>query len=99
MPHLVPGVLALLVAAVDVDPAIGGAVLEADPPCVLPLAIRPSIAATDRRTRCCARIAGPCVPSSTGCPSPSCLPSPGAPSTPDARTLVDIDVPEDLERG
>ena len=44
MPQLVPAVLALLAATVDADPAIGGASLEADPPCVLPLAIRPSLA-------------------------------------------------------
>ncbi len=44
MPRLVPGVLALLAATVAADPTIGGASLEADPPCVLPLAIRPSLA-------------------------------------------------------
>ena len=44
MPHLVPGVLALLAAALDAEPATGAATLEADPPCVLPLALRPSIA-------------------------------------------------------
>ena len=44
MPHLVPGVLTLLAATVEADPATGGASLEADPPCILPLAIRPSLA-------------------------------------------------------
>ena len=44
MPHLVPAVLELLAAAVDADPAAGAATLEVDPPCVLPLAVRPSIA-------------------------------------------------------
>ena len=98
MPHLVPAVLALLAAAVDGDAVIGGAVLEADPPCVLPLAIRPSIAGPivhallrEDRRRLRALL--------------DRLPVAVVPAVawraidPDARTLVDIDVPGDLGRG
>lgn len=98
MPHLVPGVLTLLAAAVDRDAVIGGAVLEADPPCVLPLAIRPSIAGPivhallreDRRAlrALLDRLPVAVVPAVAW-----------RAIDPDARTLVDIDVPGDLGRG
>ena len=98
MPHLVPGVLTLLAAAVDRDAAIGGAVLEADPPCVLPLAVRPSIAgpivrallSEDRRAlrALLDRLPVTVVPAAAW-----------HAMDPDARTLVDIDVPGDLEPG
>ncbi len=45
MPYLQPPVLALLAATVDGDATAGAATLETDPPCVLPFAIRPSVAA------------------------------------------------------
>ena len=98
MPHLVPGVLELLAAAVGDDALIGGAVLEADPPCVLPLAIRPSVAAPivhallreDRRAlrALLDRLPVAVVPAAAW-----------RAIDPDARTLVDIDVPGDLGRG
>jgi molybdopterin-guanine dinucleotide biosynthesis protein A len=97
MPHLVPGVLTLLAAAVDSDAVIGGAVLDADPPCVLPLAIRPSIAGPmvhallreDRRAlrALLDRLPVAVVPAAAW-----------RAIDPDARTLIDIDVPGDLER-
>ncbi len=40
MPSLVPAVLVLLVDALASDPALGVAILEADPPAMLPMAVR-----------------------------------------------------------
>jgi len=98
MPYLVPGVLMLLAARVGDDALIGGAVLEADPPCVLPLAIRPSVAGPivhallreDRRAlrALLDRLPVAVVPAAAW-----------RAIDPDARTLVDIDVPGDLRRG
>jgi molybdopterin-guanine dinucleotide biosynthesis protein A len=98
MPYLEPGVLRLLADAVEANPAIGGAILEADPPCVLPLAIRPSIAgpivhellAVDRRAlrALLDRLPVTVVPAAAW-----------RAVDPDARTLSDIDVPGDLTRG
>jgi molybdopterin-guanine dinucleotide biosynthesis protein A len=95
MPHLVPGVLSLLAAAVDGDPAIGGAILGADPPCVLPLAVRPSIAgplvqallAEDRRAlrALLDRLPVVVVPVAAW-----------RAVDPAARSLIDIDLPADL---
>jgi molybdopterin-guanine dinucleotide biosynthesis protein A len=44
MPSLVPVVLRLLLGALDADPALGAATLEAEPTASLPMAIRPSLA-------------------------------------------------------
>jgi len=43
MPSLVPAVLALLLAALDADPALGAATLEAEPTASLPMAVRPAL--------------------------------------------------------
>jgi len=43
MPSLVPGVLRLLLDALDVDPALGAATLEAEPTASLPMAVRPAL--------------------------------------------------------
>ena len=43
MPSLVPAVLALLLAALDSDPALGAATLEAEPTASLPMAVRPAL--------------------------------------------------------
>jgi molybdopterin-guanine dinucleotide biosynthesis protein A len=98
MPHLVPAVLALLAATVDADPAIGGASLEADPPCVLPLAIRPSLAhpavdallGEDRRAlrSLLDRL-----------PMALVAARDWRALDPDARTLIDIDTVADLRAG
>jgi molybdopterin-guanine dinucleotide biosynthesis protein A len=97
MPHLVPGVLELLAAAVDADAAAGAATLEADPPCVLPLAVRPSIAGPvvdtllrdDRRAlrALLDRLTVAVVPRATW-----------RSLDPDGRTLDDVDTPADLHR-
>ena len=97
MPHLVPAVLELLAAAVDADPAAGAATLEVDPPCVLPLAVRPSIAGPvvdallrdDRRAlrALLDRLTVAVVPAATW-----------RALDPDGRTLDDVDTPADLER-
>jgi len=44
MPSLVPGVLRLLLDALDADPELAAATLEAEPTASLPMAIRPSLA-------------------------------------------------------
>jgi molybdopterin-guanine dinucleotide biosynthesis protein A len=98
MPHLVPAVLSLLAAAVDGDPLVGGAVLEAEPPCVLPFAVRPSIAGPivaallreDRRAlrALLDRLPVALVPAATW-----------RALDPDARTLIDIDTVADLHPG
>jgi molybdopterin-guanine dinucleotide biosynthesis protein A len=41
MPALVPAVLDALLAALDADPVLGAATLEAEPPASLPMALRP----------------------------------------------------------
>lgn len=98
MPYLVPGVLALLAATVDADPAIGGASLEAHPPCVLPLAMRPSLAhpmvdALLREDRRALRALLDRLPMAL-------VPAAGWRALdPDARTLVDIDTVGDLPPG
>jgi molybdopterin-guanine dinucleotide biosynthesis protein A len=43
MPTLVPGVLRLLLDALDADAALGAATLEAEPTASLPLAVRPAL--------------------------------------------------------
>lgn len=43
MPSLVPAVLALLLDALDVDPALGAVTLEAEPTASLPMAVRPAL--------------------------------------------------------
>ena len=45
MPWVVPAVLTMLLAALDASPTIGAATLEAEPTAILPLAVRPSMAA------------------------------------------------------
>ena len=97
MPHLVPEVLALLVAALDAHPASGAAMLEADPPCVLPLALRPSLAR-------------PAVDALLGLDRRAllglldALPTAVVPAgawraiDPSGRTLDDVDTPADLDR-
>lgn len=45
MPSLVPEVLEALLAALDADPALGAATLEAEPNAVLPMGIRPALVA------------------------------------------------------
>ena len=97
MPNLVPAVLELLAAAVDADAAAGAATLEVDPPCVLPLAVRPSIAGPvvdallrdDRRAlrALLDRLTVAVVPAATW-----------RALDPDGRTLDDVDTPADLER-
>jgi molybdopterin-guanine dinucleotide biosynthesis protein A len=97
MPYLVPGVLVLLAAALDDNPAIGASALEADPPCVLPLALRPSIArpvaesllGRDRRALLALldSLQSAVVPAITWRALDA-----------EARTLDDIDTPADLDR-
>ena len=97
MPHLVPAVLELLAAAVDADAAAGAATLEVDPPCVLPLAVRPSLAGPvvdallrdDRRAlrALLDRLAVVVVPATAW-----------RAIDPDGRTLDDVDTPADLDR-
>ena len=95
MPDLVPGVLALLAATVDGDPTIGGASLEADPPCVLPLAVRPSVAhpmvdALLRENRRALRALLDRLPMAI------IAAADWRALDPDARTLIDIDTVADL---
>ena len=95
MPSLVPGVLALLARELDADPALGAASLEADPPTLLPSAIRASLArpvaeallAGDRRSLrgLLASVPSAIVPSSAW-----------RAIDPEGRTLRDIDTREDL---
>jgi molybdopterin-guanine dinucleotide biosynthesis protein A len=98
MPYLVPGVLALLVATVDGDPGIGGASLAADPPCVLPLAIRTSLArpvidALLREDRRALRAMLDRLPMTTVAAHA------WRAIDPTARTLIDIDTVADLHPG
>lgn len=95
MPRLQPGVLGLLAAAVDRDPSIGAAILEAEPLSVLPLAIRPSLArpAVDARLGADRRALSGLLDD---------LPIAVVPAStwraldPDAQTLRDVDAPADL---
>jgi molybdenum cofactor guanylyltransferase len=97
MPHLVPEVLAMLAAALDADPAMGAATLEADPPGVLPLALRPSLArpAVDGLLRSDRRALLGLL---------DALPTAVVPAgawralDPSGRTLDDVDTPGDLDR-
>jgi molybdopterin-guanine dinucleotide biosynthesis protein A len=97
MPHLVPGVLALLAATLEADPATGAATLEADPACVLPLALRPSLArpSIDALLRSDRRALLALLDS---------LPTAVVPAAawraldPAGRTLDDVDTRADLER-
>ncbi len=97
MPHLVPEVLALLAAAIDADPASGAATLEADPPCVLPLALRPSLArpAVDallgRDRRALLALLDTLPTAVVAADSWRAL-------DPRGRTLDDVDTPADLDR-
>ncbi len=43
MPSLVPAVLALLVRALEADPSLGAAILQADPSPTLPMAVRTAV--------------------------------------------------------
>ncbi len=45
MPWVAPAVLMALLAALDADPALGSATLEAEPAATLPMAVRPSLVA------------------------------------------------------
>ncbi len=95
MPTLVPAVLDALLAALDADPALGAATLEADPAATLPMALRPGLAgpaavsllAEGRRAlrNVLARV--PC----TVLPSAS-----WRALDPEARTLRDVDTRRDL---
>jgi molybdopterin-guanine dinucleotide biosynthesis protein A len=97
MPHLVPGVLARLAAALDANPAMGVVTLEADPPSVLPLALRPSLArpAVDALLRSDRRALLALLDT---------LPTAVVPAAawraldPSGRTLDDVDTPADLDR-
>ena len=95
MPTLQPAVLRLLTDALIASPALGAVTLQADPPAILPMAIRPSVAApavaallADNRRALRGLLAA--------------VPSVIAPAAqwraldPGARTLRDIDTPEDL---
>jgi molybdopterin-guanine dinucleotide biosynthesis protein A len=95
MPTLQPDVLRLLAVALDADPALGAITVEADPAAILPMAVRPSVAApavaallTENRRALRGLLAA--VPSAV---------IPAAQwraQDPDARTLRDIDLPVDL---
>ena len=95
MPSLQPDVLRLLAAAIAADPSLGGATLEADPPAILPMVVRPSVAspataallAENRRA-----LRG----LFTAVPWFVVAAAKWRALDPDARTLRDIDTPEDL---
>ncbi len=97
MPRVRPPVLGLLVAAIEDDDDVAAAHLEADPVATLPLAVRPSVVLAaarrllgeDRRSLRALLDALPAVvvPSATW-----------RAVDPEAETLLDIDVPEDLAR-
>ena len=97
MPTLQPAVLRLLADALAANPTLSAATLEADPPSALPMAVRPSVAAPavevllaeNRRAirGLLAAVPSTTVPSATW-----------RALDPDARTLRDIDTPEDLAR-
>jgi molybdenum cofactor cytidylyltransferase len=95
MPTLQADVLRLLANALDDNPALGAATLAFDPPAILPMAIRPPVAAPAvaallAQNRRALRGLLAAVPS---------VIVPAAQwraLDPDARTLRDIDVPEDL---
>ncbi len=95
MPSLVPAVLEVLVAALDPDPSLGAATLEADPPASLPMALRPAIvgpaaAALLAEGRRALRGVPARVPSTT-------VPAAAWHALdPDARTLRDVDTRGDL---
>ena len=97
MPYLQPPVLALLAATVDGDATAGAATLETDPPCVLPFAIRPSVAApvVDALLREDRRALRALLDR-----LPVALVAAAAwrALDPDGRTLVDIDTVADLDR-
>ncbi len=97
MPTLQPAVLRLLADALAANPTLSAATLEADPPSALPMAVRPSVAApavevllAENRRALRGLLAA--------------VPSVIVPAAqwraldPDARTLRDIDTPEDLAR-
>ena len=96
MPSLVPAVLRLLLVALEANPALAAATLDADPPATLPMAIRPSLAgpaaatllAENRRALrgLLAAVPSVVVPVATW-----------RALDPAGRTLRDIDVPGDLE--
>jgi molybdopterin-guanine dinucleotide biosynthesis protein A len=95
MPSLVPAVLATQLAALDADPLLGAVTLETEPPSSLPMALRPSLLvpaasallAADRRALQAVLASGPSavVPATVW-----------RPLDPDARTLHDVDTPQDL---
>lgn len=95
MPTLEPGVLGLLLAALDGDPALGAATLEAEPPASLPMAVRPALVvpvaaallAEERRALrgVLARAPSTVVPATAW-----------RALDPDARTLHDVDTRDDL---
>jgi molybdopterin-guanine dinucleotide biosynthesis protein A len=95
MPGLRPAVLGLLADAVDRDPAIGAAVLEADPRSVLPLAIRPSLArpVVDARLRANRRALAGLLDELAIAVIPATA---WRPLDPDGDTLRDVDTPADL---
>ena len=95
MPSLVPEVLRLLLDALDADPSPATATLEADPPAVLPMALRPArvtpVAAAllgeDRRA-----LRGVLLGTTT-----AVVPAKAWRALdPDARTLRDVDTRRDL---
>ncbi len=96
MPSLVPGVLGLLAATLDADPALATATLDADPPSILPMAVRvgPVLAA-------CTAILGGLGKRSLRAML-AAAPSAAVPEPvwraldPGAATLRDIDTPADL---
>ncbi len=98
MPWLVPGVLQLLVELLVVDPSLGAATLEAEPRCVLPMAVRTmaaapaarSLLAEDRRALggLLDRIQSASVPAGQW-----------RRLDPAGRTLADVDTPQDLGPG
>jgi molybdopterin-guanine dinucleotide biosynthesis protein A len=98
MPTLVPSVLRALVAALEADEGLGAATLEADPPAILPMAVRPSLAgpaaaellALDRRALrgLLARVPSAVIPAGAW-----------RALDPDGRTLRDVDAPGDMPGG
>jgi molybdopterin-guanine dinucleotide biosynthesis protein A len=95
MPSLVPAVLQALVEALVADARLGAVTLEADPPAILPMAVRSSLAAPaadallagDRRALrgLLTRVPSAVIPASAW-----------RALDPDARTLRDVDAPGDM---
>jgi molybdenum cofactor guanylyltransferase len=98
MPWVLPAVLTTLLAALDADPTLGAATLEAEPTATLPMAVRPSLVAPaaaallakDRRA-----LRGVLVT----VPAAVVLAHTWRALDPDGLTLRDVDLPRDLGPG